>query len=194
MKVIYLKKTTLTIFCLVTVLTFLLASLNSNSPVYKDREHWEKKGTIVWEAEVSDKLVALTFDDGPSPTFTVKILDLLAEYDAKGTFFVIGKQAEKYPEIIWREISEGHEIGNHTYNHPEVNQISPDKLKQDLERAHQVIYNITRKDIKLFRPTSGFYNDKIAKVATLLHYTVVIWTWGQDSRDWHRYQWRNHCY
>lgn len=155
-----------------------------HKPVYRDREQWEKTGAVVWEANVREKVVALTFDDGPSPTFTEEILDLLAKYGAKATFFVMGKQAEMYPAIIQREFNEGHEIGNHTYNHPEVNQIPFHELKADLIRAHQVIFNIIGADMKLFRPTSGFYDEKVVKVANLLHYKVVIWTWGQDSRDW----------
>lgn len=152
--------------------------------VYRDRTHWEKTGAVVWEINVREKLIALTFDDGPSPTFTGQILDLLAEYQAKGTFFVIGKQAEKFPGLITREDLEGHEIGNHTHNHREVNLMSELELKEDLEEAHQVIYRIIKKNVRIFRPTSGFYDDKIVKAAQSLKYTVIIWTWSQDSRDW----------
>ncbi|HBF36732.1 MAG TPA: oligosaccharide deacetylase [Firmicutes bacterium] len=152
--------------------------------VYKDREQWEKIGAVVWEVSVHEKMVALTFDDGPSPTFTKRILDLLSKYKAKATFFVVGKQAEMYPDIILREYHEGHEIGNHTYSHPEVNRISFEALKEDLFHAHQIITQITGGNMVLFRPTSGFYDDKIVKTAHLLGYKVVIWTWGQDSRDW----------
>ena len=104
--------------------------------------------------------------------------DLLARYHAKGTFFVLGKQAEKYPNIILREYHEGHEIGNHTYDHREINQMSFEELKREVIQAHQVIFQITGNNIKLFRPTSGFYNERIVKVARLLNYKVVIWTSG----------------
>lgn len=184
MKVIFLKGSLIRFLLIMVAVSFLTASKLYQIPVYKDREQWEKNGAIVWEANVQQKLVALTFDDGPSPTFTEKILDLLAKYNAKGTFFVMGKQAEKYPDIILREYREGHEIGNHTYNHREVNKMSYEELKKDLESAHQVIFHIIGKDMKIFRPTSGFYDEKIVKVAKLLNYKVVIWTWGQDSRDW----------
>ena len=185
MKVIFLKGSVIRFVVIGAVVSFLLTIYQPYLiPVYKDREHWEKSGAIVWEVNVREKLIALTFDDGPSPTFTDKILDLLARYHAKGTFFVMGKQAEKYPSIILREYREGHEIGNHTYNHREINQMSFEELKREVLRAHQVIFQIIGNDVKLFRPTSGFYNEKIVKVAGLLNYKVVIWTWGQDSRDW----------
>ncbi len=66
------------------------------------------------------KIIALTFDDGPHPKYTTEILDLLNEYNIKATFFVLGKFAEQYPEIIKRQAKEGHEIGNHTYSHINV--------------------------------------------------------------------------
>jgi peptidoglycan-N-acetylglucosamine deacetylase len=185
MGIIFIKKSIICLTFAGVVAACCLTIFESHDlPVYKDREQWEEMGAIVWEVCVREKMLALTFDDGPSQTFTGKILDLLAKYKAKATFFVMGKQAEMYPDIILREQREGHEIGNHTYLHPEVNRISFEELKDDLLHAHQVISEITGTDMTLFRPTSGFYDDKIVKVANLLNYKVVIWTWGQDSRDW----------
>lgn len=184
-KIIFIKKSVIKIlFCGIAVACGLMIFTSRPQMVYKDREQWEKIGAVVWEVCVHEKMLALTFDDGPSPTFTQKILDLLAKYNAKATFFVMGKQAEMYPEIIRREHQEGHEIGNHTYSHPEVNHIPFEELRDDLSHAHQVIAQITGNNMALFRPTSGFYDDKIVKAAHLLGYKVVIWTWGQDSRDW----------
>lgn len=168
----------------VAIFSPFLAGYGRALTVYKDREFWEKTGDIVWEVKTGEKLLALTFDDGPSPTFTGRILDLLERYRAKATFFVIGSRAELYPEILQRQAREGHEIGNHTYAHREVNRISEEELRLDLYRAHQVIHEITGENMRLFRPTSGFYNETIVRVAKALGYEVVIWTWGQDSRDW----------
>jgi polysaccharide deacetylase family sporulation protein PdaB len=152
--------------------------------VYKDRYFWEKTGDVVWEVKTEKKLVALTFDDGPSPTFTSQILNLLDQYNAKATFFIIGKEAEKYPNLIMREFKEGHEIANHTYSHQEVTEMSEYELKVELRQTHKIIQQIIGEDVKLFRPTSGYYADYIVRVARSLDYTVIIWTWGQDSRDW----------
>jgi polysaccharide deacetylase family sporulation protein PdaB len=153
-------------------------------PVYKNRDFWEKTGDVVWEVRTVRKQIALTFDDGPSPTFTGQILDLLKQYDAKVTFFVIGERAEAYPKELRRQFLEGHEIGNHTYKHREVNKLSAAELKEDLVRAQQGIQKIVPAKIRLFRPTSGYYDEKVVKAAKAMNYSVIIWTWGQDTRDW----------
>jgi len=164
---------------------FLLLTKNSRAlTVYRDREYWEKTGDIVWEVKTGEKKLALTFDDGPSPTFTGRVLDLLARYNARATFFVIGSRVEIYPDIISRQFREGHEIGNHTYLHREVNRMPEAELREDLYRAHLAVFDIIGEDMRVFRPTSGFYNETIVRVAKTLNYEVVIWTWGQDSRDW----------
>jgi len=75
-------------------------------------------GSVVHSVACRDRVVALTFDDGPHPTFTPQILDLLEEHHEKGTFFMIGQRMEKYPGIVQRVVARGHVIGNHTYTHP----------------------------------------------------------------------------
>ncbi|NLY76103.1 MAG: polysaccharide deacetylase family protein [Firmicutes bacterium] len=153
-------------------------------PVYKNRQLWEKTGDIVWEGSTTSKQIAITFDDGPSATFTEPILELLKEYNARATFFVIGKRVELFPEIVRRQYREGHEIGNHTYEHREVNRLSEQELMAELRRAHQAIKRVIKDDVRVFRPTSGYYDEKIVKAAKELNYSVIIWTWGQDTRDW----------
>ncbi|WP_249685456.1 polysaccharide deacetylase family protein, partial [Bacillus velezensis] len=83
----------------------------------KGRPYYEETGEVVWDINTEDKIVALTFDDGPHPKYTAAVLDLLAKYDAKATFFIIGKNAEKYPELVLRSYTQGHELANHTYPH-----------------------------------------------------------------------------
>lgn len=172
------------IFIIIITGVLYLRILNFERHVYKDRARWEETGEIIWEVNTGEKLIAFTFDDGPSPTFTPQILNLLAKYNARATFFVNGKEAEKFPEIIKRQYNEGHEIANHTYSHKEVNQMSEEELLLDLKKAHQVVKNIINKDMKLFRPTSGYYDETIVKIASKLDYKVIIWTWGLDSKDW----------
>lgn len=140
------------------------------------------RANIIKEVDTKEKMIALTFDDGPSPSFTGKILDILRMYNAKGTFFIIGEQAEKLPEIVKRQINEGHEIGNHMYRHQEVFQMPTPEIKKDLEHSHRVIQGITGKQIRLYRPTSGFYNERIVGVAWCFEYSVVLWS--IDSKDW----------
>ena len=85
--------------------------------------------------------VALTFDDGPDPEVTPRILDALAQADAHATFFVIGNKAAQYPDILERMRQEGHEIGNHSWNHPELGDLSYRELKREFEQTDAVIGN-----------------------------------------------------
>jgi peptidoglycan/xylan/chitin deacetylase (PgdA/CDA1 family) len=75
---------------------------------------------VVWDVPVNQKVIALTFDDGPNPKFTPDILKTLQQYHAKATFFVTGEYAEFYPNLVKREVAEGHEVANHTYSHPKI--------------------------------------------------------------------------
>lgn len=185
MRVLLMNKKT-TWIAAVSLMAMIIAGSSAviYQPVYKNRSYWERTGDIVWEGSTSYKKVALTFDDGPSPTFTEQILDILKAYNAKVTFFVIGKRVEMYPEIVRRQHREGHEIGNHTYEHREVNRLSAAELEDELRRADQAIKEVIGKNARVFRPTSGYYDEKIVRVANKFNYSVIIWTWGQDTRDW----------
>ena len=85
------------------------------------------------------KQLALTFDDGPDPTCTLHILAILAKYGIRATFFVIGEQAERYPQIIRAEFAAGHLLGNHTYLHPNLDEISDSRLKWELNATQRLI-------------------------------------------------------
>ncbi|OZI11632.1 chitooligosaccharide deacetylase [Bacillaceae bacterium SAS-127] len=152
----------------------------------KSREEYERTGAIIWDVHTDLKLVTLTFDDGPHPIYTPKILDILAKYEAKATFFVTGMQAEKYPTIIKRQAKEGHEIGNHTYSHASGENISADLLTKELEKTTQLVTTLTGKKPVLYRPVGGVYNDLIVETARESGYQVVLWSWYQDTKDWHR--------
>ena len=130
------------------------------------------------------KRIAFTFDDGPDENNTPQILDILKQYNAKGTFFVVGKNAERNPAILQREFKEGHEIGNHTYSHPSLRKISVTNLMNEIEKTNNIVYNATGKRPKLFRPPGGFLTDSIIDSLTANDYTSVLWSWRQDTKDW----------
>lgn len=148
----------------------------------KGRRHYEQTGEVVWDIKTEEKIVALTFDDGPHRKYTAEVLDLLGNYDAKATFFIIGENAEKYPELVLRVHDEGHEIANHTYTHPLKTTIT--KLEKELKQTNETIYSITGSYPKLFRPVGGQYTDDMIKLAVDKGYTVVMWSWHQDTEDW----------
>ncbi len=148
----------------------------------KGRPYYEETGEVVWDIKTEDKIVALTFDDGPHPKYTAAVLDLLAKYDAKATFFIIGKNAEKYPELVLRSYTEGHELANHTYTHPF--KVSIKKLQEELQQTNDTIYSITGFSPVLFRPVGGNYTDAMINAAVKDGYKVVMWSWHQDTQDW----------
>lgn len=129
-----------------------------------------------------DKKIALTFDDGPHYKYTDRILDILESYGVKATFFVIGANAERYPEKVKRIVSDGHEIGNHTYSHPHLKSISDEELQAEIKKASDVIGKITDKTPILFRPPEGFCGKNIANVAKKCGCSVILWS--HDTRDW----------
>ena len=123
----------------------------------------------------NQKIIALTFDDGPHP-ITNQVLDLLDKYDFKATFFCIGKNIEMYPEIFKRIHSEGHTIGNHTYSHTsKMGFLQKKKIIQEITICNQFIYNSIGIKPKLYRPPFGVTNPNIAEALKELKMDVIGW-------------------
>jgi len=97
----------------------------------------------------SAKAIALTFDDGPQPTYTTRILDILAEHHAQATFFVLGIYAKKYPQIIRRQIAEGHEVAIHSWAHGRYTQMSAAAMANDIARCEKLLRSIARAPVSL---------------------------------------------
>ncbi|OPJ56246.1 polysaccharide deacetylase family protein [Alkalithermobacter paradoxus] len=139
---------------------------------------------IIRNGVEDQKVVALTFDDGPHPRFTPKILDLLAEYDAKATFFVIGKHVKLYPKIVERIVSGGHEIGNHTFTHINVTKSSYGKIKKEFEDTQNIIFTSIGMQPKIFRPPFGSLNNNTLRIVREGGCKVILWSPNQDPKDW----------
>ena len=164
-------------------LTFAIGSNIKASPS-KDRFHYEETGEIMWEIKTKEKVVALTFDDGPHKKYTAEILDVLQKYNAKATFFIVGENAEKNPELILRQYNEGHEIANHTYTHPQSLKTTLPQLELELKQTDDLIFSITGYYPELFRPVEGQYTDQMIQNISNKGYQVVMWSWHQDTEDW----------
>lgn len=127
--------------------------------------------------KISENHVAITFDDGPDPEFTPKVLDLLKKHNAKATFFLIGKKAEQYPDLVKRIMDEGHTIGNHSYSHSKrFGFFSADKVAAELIKTEKILKNITAKKIKLFRPPFGVTNPNMKRALQRTGYTSIGWS------------------
>ena len=122
-----------------------------------------------------DNQVAITFDDGPHPN-TAKILDILKQYNAKATFFIVGENAEKYPELVKRIANEGHTIGNHTYSHKHTFPIfGLNEIIEDISKTSIIIKKLTGKQPQFFRPPFGVTNPRIAKAVNKLNLKTIGW-------------------
>ena len=123
--------------------------------------------------------IALTFDDGPSAAWTPALLDGLKERGVKATFFLIGENADKNPEIVKRMAEEGHLIGNHTYHHVELTKVSENEARLELADTSAVIDRITGKEPEYMRPPFGAWQRKLEQEIQML---PVLWT--IDPLDW----------
>lgn len=150
----------------------------------KGRQYYESRGEIVWDVSTDRKVVALTFDDGPDPSDTPAILELLRQYRAKATFFVVGKRAEQYPELVRMEFEEGHEVANHSYSHSYFGRKSPEWIRGDMLKAEKTLLSITGTKPVLFRPPGGYYGDNVVRAASGADYRIILWSWHQDTGDW----------
>lgn len=123
------------------------------------------------------KQIVLTFDDGPHPEHTPAILDLLQEFDVKATFFCIGAQAAKHPDLVRRIDREGHILANHSYHHGWLFDLKGPKLmRRELLRTNYVIHEITGNTMRLFRPPYGVTNPSLASAVRTLGFTTIGWS------------------
>lgn len=123
-----------------------------------------------------DKRVALTFDDGPHPAYSPKLLDTLKAKGVKATFFVIGHMADKYPDLVRRMAAEGHEVANHTYSHVTLTKIPGEEIDVEYRANDDAIQRITGKPVRYCRPPGGDHNAEVLRRAGSLGLTTVLWT------------------
>ncbi|MBV8196545.1 MAG: polysaccharide deacetylase family protein [Candidatus Eremiobacteraeota bacterium] len=130
------------------------------------------------------RLIALTFDDGPYPIFTPMLLDVLRDLKVPATFFLIGEDAQQWPELTRRIEAQGNEIGDHTYTHPNLDQESADAVRDEILRGGDALWELSHDPaVRTFmRPPHGRYTERTLRIAQQLGYTVVLWT--DDSGDW----------
>ncbi|WP_051286914.1 polysaccharide deacetylase family protein [Paenibacillus taiwanensis] len=131
-------------------------------------------GFRVFQKGKSDRELALTFDDGPDPVYTVQLLDLLKEYQAKATFFVVGIHAEQHPELIKRMHDEGHLIGIHNYIHKTNWLMRPATVKRHIKKTSDIIEAITGKPAIYYRPPWGIVN--LFDFGNLGHIQIILWS------------------
>lgn len=131
----------------------------------------------IWSIPTSEPKVYLTFDDGPTPEITEWVLEQLKEYNAKATFFCIGNNIEKHPEIFKKVIQEGHTIGNHTFNHVKGWNTTNKMYAEETEQCEQLIQNFSTEALqpKFFRPPYGKIKISQSKALRKKGYKIIMW-------------------
>ena len=127
----------------------------------------------LWHKSRSEMNLYLSFDDGPIPELTPWVLDKLKEFDAQATFFMVGQNVERYPQIARRVQDEGHAIGNHTHRHLNASRSRIGEYLRDVEEAHQTFQKVLGNPVNLFRPPYGRLSSEFARHLT--HYKIVMW-------------------
>ncbi|MBN3942010.1 polysaccharide deacetylase family protein [Nostoc sp. NMS9] len=143
------------------------------------------QGAIIDAAKLTpeQKVIALTFDDGPWPESTAQVLDILKKNQIKGTFFLIGQNVKNYPGLVKREIAEGHVIGNHTWHHW-YQFLNPQAAAYEIDHTADLIYQVTGIKTNLFRPPGGIMHNGVASYARNSKYAII--RWSSDSVDYSR--------
>lgn len=143
--------------------------------------HVSKKNEDVTEEreELSEKKIAITFDDGPHPVYTEKLLKGLKERGVKATFFVLGQKAKEQPDIIKQMKEDGHIIGNHTYTHIQLRNSNREKFRDELVLTNEVIKEITGEEVQYVRPPYGTWDKKLEEELNM--FPVL---WNVDPNDW----------
>ena len=135
--------------------------------------------------ETARPLVALTFDDGPHPVHTPRLLDILAEHRARATFYVIGALVRRYPEIVQRIVAEGHELGNHTWSHPTLSRLGNARFLGEIDRTQEIIFQTVGHVPVTMRPPYGAITMRQSSMlAQERNLPTVIWS--VDPQDWRR--------
>lgn len=134
------------------------------------------KTAVIFQVMTGEKTIAITVADGPDPQYTPQILDILHRYNVPATFFVVGRQVERYPDLFRREVAQGHEVANHSYTHRDLPGMSPGEATVELVRINGIISQFTGKNVTWFCPPRGAYNQSVIDTATRCGLKTVLWT------------------
>ncbi len=162
--------------------TFFITALSVLALLVAGPRKYTPIENVYHRVSTEEKVIALTFDDGPHPQNTEKVLDLLEKHGAKATFFVVGENLKLYKRTMKRAFEEGHEIGNHTYTHPHLSALNEEQLLREIKTNELLIEEITQKPTVLFRPPEGYCGRAVRTIIKERGYQAILW--DVDTRDW----------
>ena len=165
----------------------LLASILTGMAVYSTASQsvffgYTERRVPIYAVQTDSKKICITFDAAYGSDETIKIINILKEKNVKATFFLVGFWVEKYPDLVKLLDDSGIEIGSHSNTHPYMSKLSADQIRVELETSKNLITNITGKQVTLFRPPYGDYNDTLINVCDELKLKTI--QWSVDSLDW----------
>lgn len=186
MKIFILKKRQVNIFLLFLILIFL-SMIYTTLMKYDVLNTFKKNDRLIpiYCVDTEEKRIAISFDAAWGADFTGELLSILKQYNVKTTFFLVAFWVDKYPDMVKKIDECGHEIGNHSANHPKMSQLNEEKIKEELIKTSNKIEAITGKKVNLFRPPYGDYNNRLMNTAKNLGYYVI--QWDVDSLDYKDY-------
>lgn len=161
------------------IAVFILAILNIAAFSYLMITEGKTKEASAAKVYYYENMVALTFDDGPSPKYTEELLDGLKERGVVATFFLLGESIPGNEQLVKRMQEEGHLVGNHTYSHVDLSKLNHDDAVLEIKKTNDLIYAITGEEVKYIRPPFGAWTDKLEEEIDM---TPVLWS--VDPRDW----------
>lgn len=138
-------------------------------------------GNFIMDQSMEENLCALTFDDGPSPYTTPHLLDQLEEYGVKATFFLLGANVSRYPHIVERIKNSGHEIGNHSWSHPNLKLLNSERQKEEILHTDEILRSLGVTALYM-RPPYGAFDERTVRIAEELGISLILWS--LDSHDW----------
>ncbi|TBL75383.1 delta-lactam-biosynthetic de-N-acetylase [Paenibacillus thalictri] len=142
-----------------------------------------KKNEAIFLGDTAKKELYLTFDNGYENGFTAKILDILKEKQVPAIFFVTGQYIKDKPDLMQRMVNEGHLIGNHSWSHPDMSQVTNGRLKEELDKVKSEVTRITgQQEMHYLRPPRGVFSNRVLAESRKLGYTSVFWSIAY--RDW----------
>lgn len=157
----------------------------ANSQIAAPSEMTHERLTTVTAAPTRRNLVAMTFDDGPHPVLTPRLLDILKTRHIRATFYVIGRNVARYPDIVKRMVDEGHEIGNHSWQHPVLSRLGTASVLRELDRTSEAVYQAVRRIPVTMRPPYGALTGT-QRAMILKDRDMPTILWSVDPEDWRR--------
>lgn len=183
MKIFIVNKKTFFLYCILILCVAAVLVIGNSGVISVMNEGGEERLLPIYNVDKGeDKVCSITFDAAWDDLDTDKLIEILNKYQVKATFFMVGSWVEKYPESVKKFASNGHEIMNHSDSHPHINQLSEEKVKEEITKCADKIEAATGKRPDLFRGPYGEYNNTVLRAAEAVGNKTI--QWDVDSLDW----------